>query len=142
MKKGIFVTAFCLASILIIVAGYNYFNHTDDTGLIASKAKITSHELLRKLASSDSLMLNSYIEKAIEIRGPVKEISKKDSKVTVILDAGKDREFVICEMQANQNIRMEQVQQGDIINIKGIYKGVLLDAILLNCILIDEKANG
>ena len=113
-----------------------------DTSRIKTKAKLSSKELLQKTSRSDSLLLNDYIEKAIEVTGPIKDITVKDNKVTILLHGDHDSKLVICEMQTNQNKYMDQLSEGDIVNIKGVFKGVLLDPILLNCILIQKSSNG
>ena len=113
-----------------------------DTSRIKTKAKLSSKELLQKSSRSDSLLLNDYIEKAIEVTGPIKDITVKDNKVTILLHGDHDSKLVICEMQTNQNKYMDQLSEGDIVNIKGVFKGVLLDPILLNCILIQKSSNG
>jgi hypothetical protein len=112
-----------------------------DTGNIKTEAKFSSHQLLQALSTPDSTALNSYIEKAIEITGPVLEITEKDKKVTIFLEAGKEKNYVICEMQPGENKKLDRIREGDVVNIKGVYKGILLDAILLNCILLENDDN-
>lgn len=113
-----------------------------DTSKIRTKARLTSVELVEKMNTSDSLQLNDYIEKAIEVEGPIKNITQKNGKVTIILDGDISNKLIICEMQSNQYKSMDTLSIGEIVNIKGVFKGVLLDAILLNCILIDKNTNG
>ena len=43
----------------------------------------------------------------------------------------------MCEMQADQLEKIKNIKEDDIVTVKGIFKGVLLDAILLNCIIIN-----
>ncbi len=135
-KLTILFIGIVIAIVLLVILGPR------DTSKIKTKARLTSVELVEKMNTSDSLQLNDYIEKAIEVQGPIKEITYKDGKVTILLDGDISNKLIICEMQSNQYRSMDTLNIGDIVNIKGVFKGVLLDAILLNCILIDKNTNG
>ena len=42
-------------------------------------------------------------------------------------------------MKQDQNKNISQFKKGDYVQIKGVYKGSLMDAILLNCVLIENS---
>ncbi|WP_299364130.1 hypothetical protein [Winogradskyella sp.] len=142
MYKNIVFKVSVVVVILILVGFVFAMFGKKDTSRIKTKTKLSSSELLQKTTNSDSLLLNDYIEKAIEVTGPIKDITIKDNKVTILLHGGHESRLVICEMQTNQNKYMDQLSKGEVVNIKGVFKGVLLDAILLNCIIIEKNRNG
>jgi hypothetical protein len=47
--------------------------------------------------------------------------------------------FVLCQMQEDQNQDLVLLEEGDHVRVKGILKGFLKDAIMLNCIIIKES---
>ena len=142
MHKNVVLKISVVVAILILVGFVFGMFGEKDTSQIKTKAKLSSNELLQKTTNGDSLLFNDYIEKAIEVTGPIKDITTKDNKVTILLHGGHESRLVICEMQTNQNKYMDQLSKGEVVNIKGVFKGVLLDAILLNCIIIEKNNNG
>lgn len=81
-------------------------------------------------------------ETIVEIEGVIKEINHKNNRLTVILGANTDESSVIiCDMVESQNSILENYKPTDSIHIKGIYKGFLKDAILLNCIVFHSEIN-
>ena len=92
-------------------------------------------ELLEQKGSSN--LLSS--EKVVEITGVVKEINKRNNRLTVILHVeGKEHPSIICDMMKGQEERIEKFEPKDTLVVKGIFKGVLKDAIFLNCIVSHE----
>lgn len=81
-------------------------------------------------------------ETIVEIEGIIKEINHKNNRLTVILGANTgESSVIICDMDENQNSILEHYKPTDSIQIKGIYKGFLKDAILLNCIVFHSEIN-
>ncbi len=99
----------------------------------------SSKELLFELQNNQNQELNNYIEKTIKIEGIIKKISFKNNTYSLLLDGGLSSTFVLCEMQTDQNHHMPNLVQGASVQVKGIYKGYLMDAILLNCVLIENN---
>ncbi|WP_370449472.1 hypothetical protein [Aquimarina sp. BL5] len=44
---------------------------------------------------------------------------------------------VLCDMQSDQTVGIRKLKKGQKIMLKGVCKGFLKDAILLNCMLIN-----
>jgi len=97
------------------------------TVLSANKIDLSSEIDLKKF--------NHYIEKAINITGEIKDIKEHETHYTLILKAN-NKTSIICKMQDDQIKNINTLQIGETITIKGIYKGYLIDMILLNCIII------
>lgn len=108
-----------------------------DTRLIDTHASLTTNEMISLLDDENNKNLDSYINKAIEIKGFLKEKNYKSGTYTLLLAGNKNTKFILCEMQDDQVNQIQKLELEKQVVIKGIYKGSLLDAILLNCILID-----
>lgn len=136
MKKRhkIFIV-FSLICMSLFVA-YSYVNRgVADTTMIQAEETFTTNELLSKFQSKQQ-KLEGFIEKAIEIEGEIKEITFQDGKYSLILKGDSDINYILCEMQSNQNNTIVRLQEGQDIKLKGILKGFLMDVILLHCVII------
>ena len=132
---------FLLVVFLLLFMAIIYINRvTPDTQSIDTHASLTTNEMISLLENTNSEHLKEYIEKAIEIKGVLKEVTHRGGKTTLILTGDEDSKYILCEMQDDQGIKVERLEKDTMIVVKGIFKGVLLDAILLNCILVDNIA--
>lgn len=81
-------------------------------------------------------------EKIVEIEGTIKEINSINNRITILLEGGANESAcVICDMQTDQTIGIENLRPKDTIRLKGVFKGFLKDAIFLNCIISQRKIN-
>ncbi|MEM8509460.1 MAG: hypothetical protein AAF717_16635 [Bacteroidota bacterium] len=99
---------------------------------------ISSEDLLASFITDEAAASAAYVEKTIEVEGRVKEISFLNNRYTVILQGKGEFSCLICDMNAEQMEQIRQLKKGDLITLRGICKGFLMDAILLNCILINQ----
>ncbi|AXG71121.1 tRNA_anti-like protein [Kordia sp. SMS9] len=106
-----------------------------DTTKIQAAETFTTNELLSKFQHKQE-KLEDFIEKVIEIEGEIKEITFQDGKYSLILKGESDINYILCEMQANQNSDVVKLEAGQHIQLKGILKGFLMDVILLHCVII------
>lgn len=126
---------FLLMSISLVCL-YLYVNRgIADTTKIQAEETFTTNELLSKFQNKQD-KLASFIEKAIEIEGEIKEITFQDGKYSLILKGDSEITYILCEMQSNQNNHVTQLRAGQEVKLKGILKGFLMDVILLHCVLI------
>jgi len=81
----------------------------------------TVSELITKVDKKNILTLKPFIEKAIEVNGVLKKVTYQNNRYSLLLEG-------------TNTI-------GEKIIVKGVFKGVLKDAILLNCILIGKETH-
>ena len=99
---------------------------------------ITTNELFKNFNNEKEASFEQYIEKALEIKGTLYKITYKNNKYSLLLRGNQIDQLVLCEMQEDQAPIVESLKIGDEVMVKGILKGFLMDAILLNCIVIKE----
>lgn len=109
---------------------------TAKTQSIETELNMTAQDFFLPLQDDQRDEFASYVEKAIEVEGVVKNITQRDGVYSLILEGENMGRNVICEMQRDQDMAISKLKVGDKIMVKGIFKGFLLDAILLNCIKI------
>lgn len=108
-----------------------------DTREIETHVSLDSNELMSRISNRVDTTFNQYIDKAIAIESVITEISNKGGVYTLLLRGDEKGTLLICQMQKNQNTLINKLDTGDTVKIKGIYKGFLKDAILLNCIITE-----
>ncbi len=131
---------------LFLVAGlYVYFGlylHSYiDIEKVSAEVKISSGNLTSSFILNEKSANSIYRGKVIEVEGIVREVTFLNNRNTVLLQGDTKYSSVICDMQSNQIEEIKKLKQGQKIKIKGVCKGFLKDAILLNCMLINKKSN-
>lgn len=87
--------------------------------------------------ADDSFM---EVEKVVEIEGVIREINYDNNRATILLGSAIDTSsFIICDMQNSQKEAMAKLNPKDTIQLKGVFKGFLEDAIFLNCVISNRK---
>ncbi len=138
IRRLLLVTAFMgIVALLLFLKEWNKKpNRVDRSTEI--EISISSEDLLASFISDEAAANAAYIEKTIEVQGKVKEISFLNNRYTVILQGKGEYSCLMCDMDPEQMAQIQSIQKGDMITLRGICKGFLMDAILLNCILINQ----
>ena len=124
-------------ALLLFVKEWNSPPNVVDTSA-EIEISISSEDLLASFISDEAAASAAYVEKTIEVQGRVKEISFLNNRYTVILQGKGEFSCLMCDMNPEQMEQIQSIQKGDVITLRGICKGFLMDAILLNCILINQ----
>jgi len=136
---------FFLLSLLIIGGAYIYFKLYDqpylDITTVSTEIKTSSERLTASFIQNEKNANSIYQNKIIEVAGIVKEVTFLNNRNTVILYGENKHSGVLCDMQSNQITKVKNLKKGQKVMIKGICKGFLKDAILLNCMLINQQSN-
>ncbi len=126
--------------LLMVVVGYLFFEVFNESGIDIRKAEtdvtISAQNLVSSFLDNESLANSTYVEKTLEVSGIVKEVNYLNDRYTIFLDGGETFACLMCDMNTDQIEKIEQIVPGQTIRIKGICKGFLLDAILLNCVVL------
>jgi hypothetical protein len=124
--------------ILMFMVHYHVNRQQPDTQSFDTKAQLTPNEFISLFDLNNTHQAKEYIDEAIEIEGVLEKVTFRDNTYSLFINIDQEGKYIICEMQADQNDAVNQIQKGEIVTVKGIFKGILLDAILLNCIIIKE----
>lgn len=137
IKKHRFISVVGFLAIAIVVSLGIFYSNSEKKDIkgVRTQASLTTQELFLQLQEGKNSNVAVYIEKVIEVKGTIKDITLRNGVYSIILNGSGDR-HIICEMQINQNPKVLKFKSGEKIVVKGILKGFLLDAILLNCIVV------
>ena len=101
---------------------------------------VTSEDLVASFLSDEEMANATYVEKTIEVEGIVKEVTFLNNRYTVLLQGDGKYMCIMCDMKEDQMAQVQTLAKGNSVVLKGICKGFLMDAILLNCVLV-KKTN-
>ncbi|MEO0572075.1 MAG: hypothetical protein AAF039_10260 [Bacteroidota bacterium] len=137
-KVGFILTSAALIALISFWA-LHYLNKspekiTPDTHV---EVKISSTDLLASFIEDESKANLDFVEKVVEVQGLVKEVTFLNNRYTVLLQGQGEYACLICDMDDDEVDQINEVVIGDSITLKGICKGFLMDAILLNCVLVN-----
>ncbi|MEM8928837.1 MAG: hypothetical protein AAGC45_11580 [Bacteroidota bacterium] len=101
------------------------------------EVKISSADLLASFIEDESKANSDFVERVIQVKGVVKEVTFLNNRYTVLLQGQGEYACLICDMDEDEVGQINEVTIGDTITLKGVCKGFLMDAILLNCVLVN-----
>ena len=130
------------AVVVTIVCATLYFkvHQKVQTDTINTKTEIhvSSEKLVRAFIDNEPEANNNYVEKAVEIKGVVKEVTFVNNRYSIFLNGGTEFSSVMCAMKEDQYKDIQNLKNGQSIILKGICKGFLMDVIFLDCILVNS----
>lgn len=97
---------------------------------------ITADKILNDFSSDENLANLKYLDKIIEVKGVVSEINIEKGIITI--ETNDDFGSVICHLSEEASRKISGLQEGQIIVVKGICTGFLMDVILVKCEFINQ----
>lgn len=138
--RRVFIAVCTISLVLTILFVRKWNEGYPDTRLQDTELTMSSKELLSYLNTEKAEELKPYIDKVIEVSGVLKKVTKLKKKYSLLINNGEDETYILCEMQLDENTKIPQLKLNQNITIKGVFKGVLLDIILLNCIIVETNS--
>lgn len=140
ISRNIKATIFLVTAGIVVVIIFLFLNTKDvDIRKAKTEMSVSTKEFIHGFEHRDRVAYKDYIEKAIEVNGVLHKITSKKDTYTLLLKGQEIDTFVLCEMKKDQNNAIMLLNKGDNIKIKGILKGFLQDAIILNCIILEDN---
>jgi hypothetical protein len=136
MKKIIFSILGVGIAIGIVVALY-VFRKSDTGAIKRSPDFILSADSLVSLFSANEDSANKrFLDKIIQVKGRVAEITKDSTGYTIVLRNENAMEGVSCALGNDQFEKAKELKTGVTIEIKGICAGKLIDVSLNKCAIL------
>lgn len=142
-KKLKFIIFYFLLPLFILGSLYLITFRKNSVNVINTKTEvqISSKKLTSSFLENEDKANSQYVEKIVEIEGIVKNITFFNNRYTVLLHGETNYSCVMCDMQPDQYNQIEKLHVGQSITLKGVCKGFLMDAIVLNCIILKPYNN-
>lgn len=119
------------------VALYMYNKPHPDLESQEADVQVSSTDLFQAFEANEAAANEEYLNTLIEVAGPVVEISsQEDGGYTVVLGAAEQSFGVNCAFLPADSEGIDKLGTGDLIKVKGICSGMLMDVNLSRCILV------
>lgn len=134
-KSLIIITAVSFAIIVAILA-YLWIFRKAEPSVNSKNAdfEISAGELLQHFENDEVSASKTFVDKVIIVKGPVDTVSEDSLTITVYLREEDAFSGVLCSFDKSV-INAEGLNKGNVVRIKGICSGYLLDVILNRCSL-------
>jgi hypothetical protein len=136
MKKILIVLAVLLVAGLAV--GYYLWNKPHEN-MERSKPNFTieAAQLFAEYNADQTAADAKYLDKTVEVRGVVKEVTKEEGSVKIILETGSDFS-VLCTLDALSKHPRTDFPVGEKVTFKGKCTGFNLDVQLERCVEVKE----
>ena len=126
-----------IALVLLSLYGYlKYHQLRTPAAETAASLVIDSHSLYRAFAADDSLASTRFLEKVIEVQGPIQQIDSSNGSMALLLATGASG-LINCSMASPvPGLRVQQE-----ILIKGKCAGYMADVLMVDCVVLTKKKN-
>lgn len=133
MKK---VVLGIVIAIVVMLAGWMYYNKPHRSVADADFITIQATQLFEAYQNSEDQANKEYLNKVLKVSGVVASLSSNSAGLPLIMLTTSDPIFGInCTMDT----KVENINVGDSVVIKGICTGYLSDVVMVQCQLQQEK---
>ncbi|WP_411029580.1 OB-fold protein [Spongiimicrobium sp. 3-5] len=119
------------------IALYYYNKPAIDVQNADTAYALSAKNLIWEYQEDEISTNKKYLEKIIQVKGLVAEVAfHKGFHVVTLNGEGLDSK-VICHMEPTENKKTAGLEKGQMVAVKGICTGYLLDVMLIKCVLIN-----
>jgi hypothetical protein len=127
--------------ILAVIGGliglYMYNKKNPDLSKVKADYVLQVSQLVNEFNQDETSASAKYIDKIVEVTGPVASIeTTSDSTMNVTLADNNQMSGVICTFHGITNPASIEVKEGEIITVRGVCSGMLMDVLLNDCVII------
>jgi hypothetical protein len=137
MKIKKIIIGILVLGIIGVFIAYKMYNkphvNVEET---SADISITADKILNDFSSDENLANLKYLDKIIEVKGVVSEINIEKGIITI--ETNDDFGSVLCHLSEEASRKVSGLQEGQIIVVKGICTGFLMDVILVKCEFINQ----
>ena len=117
--------------------GYYYTQHDHRNAIRSASPDFTlpASEVFALFEEDEQEANKKLLGKTVAMEGVVSSISSSPEKISISLESGAPIGEVVCELNMNLVESIDQVSEGQVVNIKGECSGKLIDVIFVNCVI-------
>jgi hypothetical protein len=126
-----------LLGVIGVITGLYLFNKKDpDLSKVKPDYVMEVSALVNEFNQDETSASEKYVDKVIDVTGPVLAIEPtSDSTMNVTLSAENQMTGVICSFHKIPDTASNEIKEGEIITIRGVCSGMLMDVLLNNCVI-------
>jgi hypothetical protein len=114
------------------VVGYKMYNKPHRNVEAVKAVQVSSIELVTAYENNEAEANAKYLDKVLEVKGEIMEVSKNQKGEPVITLKGTDMSGIICTIEGTAT---SGIRPNSSVVIKGICTGFLTDVVMVRCII-------
>lgn len=136
MKKRQTILSVAVLCLLIAVAwGFYLYNKPHaDAGSKSTDSTLSADSLYKAYAANEAAADKSFMNKVLEVKGTVKDITMSNKRPVVLLSTTGEGN-INCEMATDSTTVFSTLQKQAEVVIKGKCSGYLMDVNLVDCVI-------
>jgi len=135
-KKNLLIILF----LLLIIAGVGTYKMYNKPHVNVAEATtdltLESQTLLNDFETNEGEANTKYLDQIIEVTGPIAKIKTVKNSTVISLGDGNMFGNVTCHLTPEESAKNLNLKKGQVITLKGICTGYLMDVILIKSVLI------
>ena len=139
IKKTLYSIIFVIV-LLGMICIYIFFKPEKNLLKLKPDYTLTAIELFNEYSTNEEAANTKFLGKIIQVNGTIREINTEDSIYTIVILETEDVfSGVNCVLSDRYASKRKDISTGSEATIKGECSGMLIDVVLNNCVLIDDK---
>jgi hypothetical protein len=141
-KYRFFLIAAFFMTVIGGLYGYGEYNRSlPDTHYLEPAFRLEASTFIKQFETDESKADANYADKTISVHGVAHTIQTTDTTATVFLNDGYSGTSVVCQFGRESNEEIKDLKKGDLVTIKGICSGYLMDVVMVHCVLDHHNSN-
>ena len=141
-KYRFFLVAAFFMTVIGGLYGYGEYNRSlPDTHYLEPAFRLETSAFIKQFESDESKANAKYADKTISVHGVAHTVQLTDTTATVFLNDGSSGTSVVCQFGRESNEEIKDLKKGDLVTIKGICSGYLMDVVMVRCVLDRDNLN-
>lgn len=100
---------------------------------------VDATELIAEFEEDESAADKKYVGKALQVTGRITDVIEKDNSFVILLGDSISVSRVSCTLQNSDNGIAYGIRKDDLLSVRGICSGRLLDVVLTDCIILKNN---
>lgn len=134
MNKKKIISVILSIGIIGVFVAYKMYNKPHvNVSNTESDIVLTADKIINDFSSDENEANIIYLEKIIEVSGTISELNIEKEKGIITLKTNDDFGSVLCHLSDKATQKIKLLKEGQVITVKGICTGYLMDVILVKC---------
>jgi len=121
-----------VVAVMLMVVTYFIYNKPHRS-VDKADTSVDAVALVAAFVKNEEEANKNYLDKVVEVKGKVKEVTKKENAYVILLGDDASMSSVNCTLDHGQDALASRLKPGDETVIRGHCTGYLLDVVIINC---------
>lgn len=137
-KKIKIVFGFIILFSIAVIVGWSQYNKAHvNVNKVKADYVLTVDKFIKDYSTDETLADSNYVNKIIEIKGRLGSVSSSNGKLIATFSIPDSETGITCNFQSKETDKIARFKIGQIVTVKGICTGMLLDIMMKECVLVE-----